>query len=135
MSSISDQLSSYTGDAFVNTLNNVLDKPNVSISWFGNRYVTIEGSDETIDVTFVAKEYLANCSKECQGTGTLTTRLIFYDLFGKMEPHFRSDVDEPLDIKCPPAEVERQDLAASQRAVKSLRVQLLQPVRDSAANA
>jgi hypothetical protein len=88
--SLSAKLDSITKNQTVAELDKMLDTAVVSISWYGERLVSIEGYEGTVEINQLAAKYLDACPNH-KTKVNLKERLDCYNLWQKVERVCKDD--------------------------------------------
>lgn len=82
---LSEILDSTPKNRTVEELNTMLDTASISISWYGQRMVSIEGFEGSIDINLLVRKYFEASPKLDGGITNLKERVAFYTLWEKVE--------------------------------------------------
>lgn len=89
-----DKLISIPDGQEVAALNELLDKARVSISWWGERLVTVDGFEESVTINELAKKFLSAHPLRADAP-SLKDRLDYYALWGRVQALYTQS-DEKL---------------------------------------
>jgi hypothetical protein len=87
---LSAKLDSIPKDQTVSELNTMLDTASVSISWYGERLVSIEGFEGTVEINQLVAKYL-KASPDIEDGINLKERLDYYNLWTKVKRVCKDD--------------------------------------------
>jgi hypothetical protein len=84
---LSDKLSSISDDNIVVELETMLDQAHVSVNWYGQRLVSVEGYEGAVEINKLAEKYLRADAFD-DGAG-LQERLDCYALWGRVQKLYK----------------------------------------------
>lgn len=85
------KLMSITKSEVVKELDLMLDRASVSISWYGERLVSVQGYTGTVEINQIVCLYLNARPKRKDGCNNLKERLEFYHLWNKVKTLCRNN--------------------------------------------
>jgi hypothetical protein len=83
--SLSEKLASISKDQTVAELGVMLEDASVSISWYGERLVSVKGLQGSVGINDLVAKYLNAAPKSSDGIHNLKARLDFYNLWTKVK--------------------------------------------------
>lgn len=91
---LSEKLASISSNDTVAEINTMLDHAHVSVNWYGQRIVSVEGYEDSVEINELAKKYLNANPFDRDSNSSLPERLACYALWGRVQKLYRDSNEE-----------------------------------------
>src|SRR3569832_2087906 len=91
---LDEKLASISSDETVTQVSELLNCAHVSINWYGQRIVTVDGYEGSVEINELAKKYLRANAFQGDGNPNLQQRLDCYVLWGRVQKLYADSNEE-----------------------------------------
>jgi hypothetical protein len=91
---LGDKLASISSSETVSQVGEMLNRAHVSINWYGQRLVTVDGYEGSVEINELANKYLGANTFQRDGNPDLQERLNCYALWGRVQKLYTDSNEE-----------------------------------------